>query len=124
MKTVLLYNFSGERLQKAKAAVLLARAGARVVEKDSYGKRLGELVGAKGYETEVTSEYRDFDEELLVMSGFDRGDIDRLIAALRQTGVGRVALKAVVTPTNIDWNSSQLFYAVKADHEEMHRGKS
>ena len=122
MKTVFLYNFSPERLRQVKAAVMLVKAGARVVEKDSYGKKLGFLIGAEGY-TDETEPAEDFQEELLVMSGFDSEDINRLIMALRRTGAGRVALKAVVTPTNMEWNSSRLYYAVKADHEEMHRGK-
>lgn len=123
MKTVLLYNFSGERLQKVKTAVMLARAGVKVVEKESYGKRLGSLLGAEGYGSDDADGIEDFNDEMLVMSGFDRDDIDRLIIALRKTGAGRVALKAVVTPTNINWSSSELFRAVKADHEEMQRSK-
>ena len=123
MKTVLLYNFSPERLRQVKAAVMLVKAGARVVEKDSYGKKLGFLVGVKGYE-DTTEEAEDFNDELLVMSGFDSEDINRLITALRRTGAGRIDLKAIITPTNMDWNSSQLYYAVRADHEEMHRSKS
>ena len=124
MKTVLLYNFSGERLSKAKAAVMLARAGAKAVEGEDFGRRIGYLIGAEGYDDSNEGQAGGFDEEMLVMSGFDSGDIDRLIKALRTTGVGRVALKAVVTPTNIGWNSVQLFNAVKADHEEMNRKRT
>lgn len=122
MKTVLLYNFTGERLKNVKAAVMLTRAGSKVVEKDSYGKSLGSLIGEEGH-SDAPAEYENFDDEMLVMSGFDSDDINRLILALRKTGVGRVALKAVITPTNIEWNSSQLYYAVKADHEEMQKRK-
>ena len=57
----------------------------------------------------------------VLMSGFDSGDIDMLIKSLRKYGVGRVALKAIVTETNINWSSIDLYEAIKADHEEMQR---
>ena len=53
------------------------------------------------------------------MSGFVSGDIDALIRAFRNSGVKRVALKAIVTPTNLHWNGSELYRAVKEDHERM-----
>lgn len=124
MKTVLLYNFSEERLAKVKAAVMLAKAGARVVGSDDFCRKLGFLIGAEGFDDSRDEQAGGFDEEMLVMSGFDSRDIDRLIKALRTTGVGRVALKAVVTPTNIGWNSVQLYRAVRADHDEMNRKRS
>ena len=56
-----------------------------------------------------------------VMSGFTRNDIDELIRSLKKHGVGRVDLKAIVTPTNSLWDCVRLYKAVKADHEEMHK---
>ena len=50
MKTVLLYNFSGERLSQVKMAVTLSKAASRVVEKESFCQTLGYLIGAQGYE--------------------------------------------------------------------------
>ena len=123
MKTVLLYNFSGERLTQVRMAVTLARAGSILIEKENFCQILGYLIGAEGYEKCRDTVCDDFDEELLVMYGFDSKDIDTLIKALRKCGAGRVALKAIVTPTNIDWNGAQLYKAVKEDHEMMNRGK-
>ena len=103
-KMVLLYNFSGERLSGVKRALIPLKAIAKEVEKAAYGEKLGCLVGAEGY-APTGAAAEDFAEELLVMSGFDGNDIEQLIHGLRKYGVGRVALKAVITPTNIDWNS-------------------
>lgn len=123
MKTVLLYNFSGERLSQVKMAVTLSKAASKVVEKESFCQKIGYLIDAEGYEKCDAGECEDFDDELLVMSGFGSGDIDTLIKALRKCGAGRVALKAIVTPTNIGWNGVQLFKAVKEDHERMYGRK-
>ena len=123
MKTVLLYNFSGERLTQVRMAVTLARAVSILIEKENFCRTLGYLIGAECYEKCRDTVCDDFDEELLVMYGFDSKDIDTLIKALRKCGAGRLALKAIVTPTNIDWNGAQLYKAVKEDHEMMNRGK-
>ena len=122
-KMVLLYNFSGERLSGVKRALIPLKAIAKEVEKAAYGEKLGCLVGAEG-DAPTGAAAEDFAEELLVMSGFDGNDIEQLIHGLRKYGVGRVALKAVITPTNIDWNSSELYHAVRADHEEMQKRKA
>lgn len=122
-KLVLLYNFSGERLSGVKRSLVPLKAAAKEVDKALYGEKLGYLLGIEGY-TASGASAENFDEELLVMSGFDRQDIDELIRFLRKYGVGRVALKAIVTNTNIDWSSSELYYAVKADHEEMQKQRS
>ena len=60
-----------------------------------------------------------FDEEMIVMHNFTNKTIDSLIRALNKCGVGRVPLKAVITPTSKDWDSLTLIKALKADHEEM-----
>lgn len=122
-KKVLLYNFSGERLNGVKRSLIPIKAVAQEVDKALYGEKLGYLLEVDGY-TASGAAAENFDEELLVMSGFDGGDIDELIRSLRKYGVGRVALKAIVTGTNIDWSSSELYYAVKADHEEMQKRRS
>jgi len=120
-KTVLLYNFSEERLAGVKRALIPLKAAAKVVAKESYGETIGYLAGIEGFAPTATAQPEDFDEELLVMCGFNSSDIDMLIKLLRKYGVGRVALKAVITPTNAEWNGSALYHAVRADHEEMLR---
>lgn len=123
-KIVLLYNFSEERLQGVKRALVPLKALAKEIPSEQFGQKLGFLIGAEGYEADMNPEAEPFSDEMLVMYGFDSGDIDMLLRSLRKYGVGRVALKAVITPTNIDWNSSELFFAVKADHEEMQKLRS
>ena len=122
-KLVLLYNFSEERLSGVRRALVPLKAAAKEVPKESYGETLGCLAGIDGYEASGAAPEKDFDEEMLVMSGFDSQDIDMLIRSLRKYGVGRVALKAIITPTNVNWNSTDLYFAVRADHEEMQKNR-
>ena len=122
-KMVLVYNFSGERLSGVKRSLAPMKVIVKEVDKASFGEKIGCLIGAEGY-APTGAAAEDFEEELLVMSGFNRTDIERLIIALRKNGVGRVALKAIVTNTNIDWNGHELYHAVKADHEEMQKRRA
>lgn len=116
----LFYNFSEERMRKAKFALLLLKIRTKTVSKSDYGQPLGYLAGIKGIEP-ASEDYdgTSFEEEMIVLHNFTSKTIDSLIRALNKCGVGRVPLKAVITPTNKDWNSVQLYNAVKADYEEM-----
>ena len=120
-KLILAYNFSGDRLSGVKRSAVAVRAAVKAVEPESFGERIGFLAELPGFESEAKAPEGGFTEEMLLMSGFDSGDIDMLIKSLRKYGVGRVALKAIVTETNINWSSIDLYEAVKADHEEMQR---
>ncbi|MCH5297524.1 MAG: DUF3783 domain-containing protein [Ruminococcus sp.] len=116
----LFYNFSEERMRKARFALLPLKIKTKIVSKSEYNQPLGYIAGIKGIEpVETEFDGTGFDEEMIVMHNFTSKTVDILIKALNKCGVGRVPLKAVITPTNKDWNSVQLFEAVKADFEEM-----
>lgn len=116
----LFYNFSEERMRKAKFALLPLKIRTKVVSKSDYNQPLGYLAGIKEIEpAETEFDGNGFDEEMIVMHNFTSKTVDGLIRALNKCGVGRVPLKAVITSTNKDWNSVQLYNAVKADFNEM-----
>ena len=123
-ETVLLYNFDNDRLPKVKRALLPLKFFIKTVSKEDFSQPIGVLAGVKGIEP-VDEKYDGdgFDEEMIVMGGFTSAKIDALVRALNKNGIGRIALKAVITPTNVNWNSVELYKAVKADHEEMNKNK-
>lgn len=47
-------------------------------------------------------------------------DIDETLKAFRENGLAGVGLKAVLTETNKNWNSLQLFEELKKEHAQMH----
>ena len=121
----LFYNFSEERMRKAKFSLLPLKIRTKAVSKAEFNQPLGFLAGIKDIEPSKTEfDGEGFDEEMIVMHNFTSKTIDNLIRALNKCGVGRVPLKAVITPTNKDWNSVQLFKAVKADSDEMAKKNS
>lgn len=119
-ETVLLYNFDGDRLPKVKRALLPLKFLLKTVSKEDFSQPIGVLAGVKGIEP-VNEKYDGdgFDDEMIVMGGFTSAKIDALVRALNKNGIGKIALKAVITPTNVNWNSVELYKAVKADHDEM-----
>lgn len=119
-RVVLLYNFERTRLQAVRKAIAPLKAEIKTVPKSKYTQPIGYLVGIDGFSAgNAKNVAESFSEEMLVMYGFGSEMIDVLIAALKMGGVGKIDLKAVVTPSNIGWNSITLYKAVKADCEAM-----
>lgn len=134
---VLLYHFQGtEEAKKLKPVLLRMGIRARVVESAEYGKPLGVLAGVKGFEEEAERSESiagdgigavqedvpmDFPELMLVMCGFSGRRVDELLMQMRKGGVPRIDLKAMLTPTNMYWNSRQLYEELKREHAEMRR---
>lgn len=120
---VLAYNFSDERLSKLRRALLPLKFRIKTVSPEEFSKPVGLLAGFKEVELDPDDDCPDgFDEEMLIMGGLTNGRIDALINALYKKGVGRIDLKAVLTPSNITWSSNRVYTQVKADHERM-KGK-
>ena len=67
------------------------------------------------------------EEPVLLIQGFDRKGLDAVLRALREKtaemGAVPVALKAVVTPTNLDWTVEALARELRQEHRLMHGEK-
>ena len=122
-KTVLLFNFDENRLPLVKRAVMPLKTGIKVVEKKDFNQVLGYLADVQGFQAIEGEATETFEDEMLIMAGFTRNDVDELLRSLKKHNV-RVDLKAIMTPTNSLWTCVQIHDAVKADHEEMHRNNS
>ncbi len=116
----LFYNFSEERLRKAKFALLPLKISVKAVDVSDFGQPVGYLAGIKGIEP-LDNQYDGdgFEDEMIVLCGFNGRTIEAFIRVLNKCGVGRVPLKAVITDTNKTWNSVKLHEAVSADHQQM-----
>ena len=120
-KIILAYNFTPDRLSGVKRSAVSVKASVKVVGKEEYGQKLGFLAGVQGYTAHDALTEGSFDDEMLLMCGFENGDIDTFIKALRKHGVGKVGLKAILTQTNVEWNSTELYEAIMEDHREIQR---
>lgn len=117
MAKVLLYNFTqSERRMKIKFCLHRLGIGCVDVAPEEQGHPLGLLLGLDGFEPGEAPV--PFTEEMLVMYALSREQFSSLLDALRRSGVP-VALKAVVTETNITWSSERLHRELAAEHAAM-----
>ena len=124
-KLVLAYNFTGERLAALKLACMLVKSPLKVVPREQLLQPLGYLAGVPGVEP-VTEEYAGSEaaEEMLILCGFNRPDLDRLLSAIRKGKLKQVALKAALTPTNALWSGVKLQGELAQEYEYMHGRKA
>lgn len=118
---VLLYNFANTQKGR-KIKFVLVRMGIRIknIEKKDYLKPIGALAGISGIDgagPEYDSE--GFLDEMLVMSHFTEKQLDEMLARFRKENIPRIDLKAVITPSNLTWNSLELYEELKKEHEQM-----
>lgn len=83
-KIILAYNFTPERLQALKLICMMLRTQLRAVTHEELLQPVGYLAGLP--EVASVSEAYSGDEgqeEMLLMCGFSRQDLDRLLAAIK-----------------------------------------
>lgn len=120
-KIILAYNFTPERLQTLKLICMMLRTQLRAVAREELLQPVGYLAGLS--EVAPVSEAYSGDEgqeEMLLMCGFSRQDLDRLLAAIKKGKLRQVVLKAMLTPTNCTWSGLQLLQELNQEHAYMH----
>ena len=122
--TLLLYNLDRRTGGAIKVLCAKLRLQWREIDPADYHKPLGALLGLPAQtEDEVSdaSPALPFREPMLVMANLLRPQFDALLQGMRQQGI-RIPLKAILTPTNITWTSTQLHQELQREHEAV-RGK-
>lgn len=119
---VLLYHFQGTRRGRLLKSILVTM-GVRIknVERSEYSRPIGELAGIRKEEKEAESyEGEELPEEMMIMCGFTQSMIQELLIRIRRQRMAPVDLKAVLTPTNQNWNSLEIYEEIKKEHQMMH----
>ena len=116
VETVLMYNCDGEQWSKLRQIFLMLRVRIRPVEADQYGLTLEDLLGRSEEKATVEEEFSD---PMLVFCNLPHEKLDHLLTAMGRAGLPRIALKAMLTPTNRTWTSQQLWTELRREHEAM-----
>ena len=116
VETVLMYNCSGVQWAKLRQIFLMLRVRIRPVEADQYGLTLEDLLGRSEEKVAVEEEFSD---PMLVFCNLPHEKLDHLLTAMGRAGLPRIALKAMLTPTNRTWTSQQLWTELRREHEAM-----
>ena len=56
---------------------------------------------------------------VMLFAGFTMRDMDRFSAAYKESGLPRVALRAMMTPTNSMWTVLQLYQELQKEHASL-----
>ena len=115
-ETVLMYNCSGPEWAKLRQIFLMLRVRICPVEADQYGLTLAELLSRSGEKRGVEE---DFSDPMVVFCGLSQGKLDQLLTAMARAQLPRIALKAMLTPTNAGWTSQQLWTELRREHAAM-----
>lgn len=119
MKKMIL-TFSLKEEQKRAVTLIGRKMGIQIreVAPADYGRTLGALCDLPQADkrVQVQREAKAFPKEMLVFSGLDSKGLDRFLAEYRKTDLGKIDLKAMVTPTNAGWTPVQLFFELMREH--------
>ena len=120
--TVLLYNLDSEKGRKIKALCLTLRLRARSVAPEDFGRTLTSVLAPENAR-EPAQEGWPFSDELLVMAGLTSRQMNDLLQGFRRKKIPPVELKAVLTPTNSQWNAFQLREELARERQAMLQGR-
>lgn len=124
-ETVLYYCPQGVR-HKNQVKAVLVQMGVRIknVEPDQVHQTVGYLAGMPGYEEQkCLTEGEWIPEEVLVMKDFTGSRMDTLFQKLRRAKVPGIALKAVITDSNVEWSFRELYQELVREREAVKQTK-
>lgn len=119
--TVLLYCLR-DPARRQRILSWLERAGVRPVEvpPEDWQKPIGTLLGLPLFSPAgAPAAEGAVEEEMLVMFAFRPGMLDAFLRFFREEGLAPVALKAMATPTNLNWSSAALYRALREEHHRL-----
>ena len=118
---ILMYNLESDKGRRIKFICLKHKIRIKVVMPEQYLEPIGYLAGLPDLQP-CKEVYKDqgFEDEMLVFKGFDSNTLNLFLREFSKNKIERVALKAVLTPDNIKWNSLQLYEEIKKEHEALH----
>ncbi len=122
MEEILLYNLDDEKGQRIKQLCALMKIRFKSVVREDYLEPVGAVAGIKGVARRgLRFEGQAFADEMMVFKDFSDKALKRFLDRYRQAGIGKVDLKAGLTPYNIGWNAFELHDELLREHEEMQK---
>ena len=114
--TVLVYNCSGPKFAKMHQIFAMLRLLMRNVTPDKYDISLMDLALGQGEPGEAQE---PIPESMLVFCGVNQALLQQVLEVLRLSKLPPIPMKAILTETNKDWNSKQLYEELCKEREAM-----
>ncbi len=121
---VLLFNLPrDERCAKLEAYLRESGVAVRHVQPKDFTLPVGALLGLSPAPVVGSQLSLPFTDEMMLMCFFDQKRLNALLSFFSETGLKRIALKAMLTPTNLSWSACELHRNLSAEHEQFQRMK-
>ena len=119
---ILEYNLDKPQKLKLMFACAQLKIACHSVPREDYNQPIAALAGMR---RRIEGSYagEGFTDEMLVMVNFTGNLLNAFLNALRLNRARSIALKAVMTPSNADWDSVKLHDEILREHTAMHQKK-
>ncbi|MDO4482925.1 MAG: DUF3783 domain-containing protein [Clostridia bacterium] len=118
---LLSFNMQGDRKVKLTMTCMKNKIRLVTVNEDDQAQTLGALCSFMPREDKAAPE-QPFTDEMVVFANFTNQTLNGFLQTWKQLGQKPIALKAVVTPTNVSWTAVQLHAEITEEHNAMHSG--
>ncbi len=122
--TLYLYNLRNEKGAQIEMLCIANEISCQHVDSKDYGKRIGYIAEIEGFDNTAKREIATpFTDEMLIFKNFDQILLEKFLTLYRQRGIATIALKAALTPTNMQWDSAELHAELCQERDEFIRQK-
>lgn len=109
MKEILLYNLDNEKGKQIRRVCSPLSISCRDILPAEYLETIGALASLPGFmRRNLPVSVPAFSDEMMLFCGFTNDDIYTFLSQCKAAGIAPVALKATLTPNNVQWNSLEL----------------
>lgn len=115
---VLVFNIAPEKVAKLRFTCMRLGIQVKAVEAADFTQKLGALCGLAERE-DLPAPEAPFEDEMLVMAHFTTPLAKNFLASFRQSRMPNVKLKAVITPTNVQWDCIHLHDELMKEREAI-----
>ena len=117
MAEIFLYNLHTPKGEAIEQLCTKLHIKCRHIDPRDYLERLGFITGNKKFERiGIHFTGNAFDDEMMLLKNFEGNTLDLFLEAYRKAGITPIILKAALTPTNIHWNTLQLYEELAREH--------
>lgn len=123
-KKILLFRVGTEKQKKIKEIAGKKDIQVFLVPLKYYEEEIGALAGVMGMKIHG-KQYAgpEFPAEMMIFSGLDSDQLDEFLKSYRDARIEPIGLKAVLTPSNVQWTPLQLQQELRKEHMEFQRMK-
>lgn len=118
--TILSFNIPENKAGKLKFVCMKCGVLLKAVDTADFTQPIGALCGlADRIAGEAAAPFTD---EMLVFCHMPDAQVNRFLTTARQLRLPQIALKAILTPTNVSWTANQLHDELTAERSAVMRG--